>query len=174
MLTLQATAIAHHQAVRAIVGGERLTLLDIGTEQVWVSVSSMAGDVQALGLEIGTERTARERLHHSPPRRAEFETVIEPIEDEITRLVPRLPPNSRLMTNDTGVRAIAAMAGKGGTGRITLHLSDIEQVFARLAAMVMGQPASVAGVPQDNAFAVRLIVLREFLHHLGFEEITVL
>lgn len=175
MLTPHDRAIAHHRAVRATLGGDgAVTLLNIGADEVWVSVSTADGVVRAMPLEIGAERTARELLRHCPPHRAEFEMAIEPIEDEITRVVPMLAPNSRLVTDDAGVREIAALAGLAGAERITLFIGDTEQVFARLAAMVLGQPARAAGIPQDNAFAIRLIVLREFLHHLGFQQITVL
>jgi len=50
----------------------------------------------------------------------------------------------------------------------------MERVFSRLAAVVQGKPAAHEGIPDDNAFAATLLILREFMHHLGFSSIGLL
>ncbi|MYM95524.1 hypothetical protein [Duganella vulcania] len=43
-----------------------------------------------------------------------------------------------------------------------------------LAAVIQGKPAAHEGIPDDNAFAATLLILREFMHHLGFSSIGLL
>jgi hypothetical protein len=42
-----------------------------------------------------------------------------------------------------------------------------------LASLVLGRPASSAGIPTNPAFAATLLILREFMHHLQFDSIRI-
>jgi hypothetical protein len=50
----------------------------------------------------------------------------------------------------------------------------VERVFNRLAAVAQGRPAAHEGLPEDPAFAARLLVLRELMHHMPFAAVTLL
>lgn len=50
-------------------------------------------------------------------------------------------------------------------------MEAVERLFDLLASLSLGRPASSAGIPDTPAFAARLLILREFMHHLGFAEI---
>ena len=39
--------------------------------------------------------------------------------------------------------------------------------------MVAGRPPRIAGIPEDNSFAMGLLILREFMHHLDFATLLV-
>ena len=45
-------------------------------------------------------------------------------------------------------------------------------MFAQLAAVSLGRPAASASVPTDAAFFAYMLILREFMHHLGFDALT--
>lgn len=44
--------------------------------------------------------------------------------------------------------------------------------FQRLSAVSLGRPISLEGLPASADFAATLLILREFMHHLGFASIT--
>ena len=52
-----------------------------------------------------------------------------------------------------------------------MPVDTVERLFDLLAALSQGRPASSAGIPDSPEFAARLLVLREFMHHLGFAEV---
>ncbi len=151
--------------------GAALTLLDIEAE--YTMVASTTPEAVLLELEIGAERSARELLRHTPPQRSEFEMAIEPIEDEIIRIHRLIEMNSVLVTDSPELKAIALLAGVPEGTEMLLHIDAMERVFSRLAAVIQGKPASSEGIPEDNAFAMRLLILREFMHHLQFDSIRI-
>ena len=56
---------------------------------------------------------------------------------------------------------------------MTLSLDAVERTFDRLALVINGRPAHFEGIPGGNDFAATLLILREFMHHLQFDEIVV-
>lgn len=166
---------AHYAGVRARIGGQKaLAVLQIGAERTEVAVGSGAEASAVLALPIGAERTAREGFKQLPPGRLEFERTIEPVEDEVTRVKQDLPADAQLYSRDPGLREIARMAGVPESAAMTLDIEAMERVFSRLAAVIQGKPAAHEGIPLDNAFAARLLILREFMHHLHFDALLVL
>ncbi|MGL9721687.1 hypothetical protein [Symbiopectobacterium sp.] len=49
-----------------------------------------------------------------------------------------------------------------------IEQDDIERLFKRFEQVMLGCPASWEAIPLDNAFTARLLILREFMHHLGY------
>lgn len=78
--------------------------------------------------------------------------------------------NYRLETSDPKIREIA---GYVNIKENVLSLSEMESVFSRFAAIVMGMPSSMDVLPQTKEFAATLLILREIMHHLGFENIVI-
>jgi hypothetical protein len=76
------------------------------------------------------------------------------------------------MASDAAIHAIALSAGVTGGSAATLSIEAVERQFDLLTALSLGRPASSAGIPNDAAFAATLLILREFMHHLQFESIT--
>ena len=151
-----------------------ISLLIIDAERSAVVSGNATEPAAVLEMHIGDQRSARELLRHTPPQRAEFEMAIEPLEDEIIRIHRAMQPDSLLVGDSAALREIAELAGVAPSEKMRLSLDAMERVFSRLAAVINGKPASSEGIPEDNAFAIRLVILREFMHHLGFAEITVL
>jgi exopolyphosphatase/pppGpp-phosphohydrolase len=152
-----------------------LVLLHIGEQQTGVAVGTGETPQAWLGLAVGSDATASQHFKHQPPTTLEFENAIVTVEDEISRAQKLLPAGARLFSGDPVIREIALLSGVApGNGDMRLSIEAMERSFERLTQVALGQPARSSGLPQDNSFAASLLILREFMHHLQFDEITVL
>lgn len=175
MLQPTHTQLARYASARQqLPDAAAITLLDIGDKRSAVISGTGSAAASVLAMEIGAQRSARELLRHTPPQRVEFEMAIEPLEDEMIRIHPRMASASTLVGDSAELREVALLAGIPAAPVMTLPIDAMERVFSRLAAVVNGRPARSEGIPEDNAFAIRLIILREFMHHLGFEQMVIL
>jgi hypothetical protein len=114
-----------------------------------------------------------------------MEHAIMTVEDEVIRVRHLTADYPSLYTTDAGVREIAVLAGVAGGADVGVHagadapvmtltLDAMESCFDRLAALVQGRPPTQDSLPPTAAFAARLLILREFMHHLKFASITVM
>ena len=151
-----------------------MTLLHIGAEQTVVTVGGKSNPAATLVLALGSQKTARDHFKHAPPRPLEVENAIAAVEDEVTRAKAMIPPDSGLFTADASVREIALHSGVVDAASIRLSIDAVERAFDRLAAVSLGRPAAHEGLPENAEFAATLLILREFMHHLQFAQITIL
>ena len=124
-------------------------------------------------VPIGWEDIARDYLKHSPPTPAELEAAITRIEDEIMPRRAAVPGQTRVETNDPGIRDIARVAGLQDATPLTLDLQAVERVFNALADVASGSPSGSRGLPEAPRFAATLLILRELMHHLNIPSISV-
>ncbi len=104
-------------------------------------------------------------LKDEPATDAQLEQAIAFIEDE---LIPRLPQAAG------GLLALPpdlwqTLLAVSPVTELPLRLETVEGLFNRLAELAWGRPASQVGLPVDRGFASRLLLIRELLHHGGFE-----
>ena len=158
---------------RQIAGDAPVTVLHIGAAQTAVATGRGAQADAVLLLDIGWQRTAARHFAGVPPTAIELEEAIAVVEDEVTRARDVITPASGLFSTDACVGDIARAAGVGDGTAVTLPLDAVEQTFGRLTSLAHGAPASHAGLPADASFAAALLILREFMHHLHFQAITV-
>jgi exopolyphosphatase/pppGpp-phosphohydrolase len=151
-----------------------ITVLHLAAEQTGVASGSGIAPPVTQILALGSQRSAREFFKRTPPGRLEFELAIDPVEDEIIRVSKLLAPHSTLYSSDEVLRQIALLAGVPDSAAMLLDLDAMERCFSRLAAVIQGKPAAHEGMPSDNALAASLLILREFMHHLGFASICIL
>jgi hypothetical protein len=145
-----------------------VTRLRIGERQTEVSVEAPA-QVQRWQLTIGTLEVGDGPFRQRPPTPLELENAIAAVEDAVMPLARLLPAGTLLVSGDEGARRLRdAVPGAGDT----LSLAQVEDLFDQLAAVALGRPAASAGVPTDAAFFAYALILREFMHHLGFEALT--
>ncbi|HBX46686.1 hypothetical protein [Limibacterium fermenti] len=124
---------------------------------------------QSWVLPIGSNVTSNKYFIHKPPTADEIEYAIIEVEDEIMALNPTIEKGKyRLMSFDPLVHDIAGYAGVTGN---KLPIKEMESVFSRVAAIVSGRPASMDILPDSNEFAAGLLIVREVMHHLYFQEI---
>jgi exopolyphosphatase/pppGpp-phosphohydrolase len=174
---IQQQAIEHYFTVRQkTTENIPITILHIDDQYTFMTQGMGADKPDTLWVfEIGADKTSREYFFHNPPTPGEVENAIMVVEDEVMPLHKLLIPNSRLYTLDASIREIAFLTVYADRELGTvLARTDMEFVFNRLAAIISGRPASQDVLPSDNSFASMLLILREVMHHLGFNQITIL
>ena len=144
--------------------------IDIGAQQTRV----VAGVGQAPGatmeLALGVVHTAERFFKHDPPSPHEIESAIDVVEDEVMRARAMVPRGSALIAEGAALREFGNTAGSAATdGVVTLEV--VEQIFQRLASESLGNPMARQGFPAGNTFAATALILREFMHHLGFASV---
>ena len=149
------------------------TTLHIGSDVTRVTRTGDGQSDDTLALTIGSVKTATDFFKHIPPTPLELENAIMAVEDEVIRAGKWLTPDSPLFTDDVGIREMAQLADVADSARMVLSVESVEQQFDLLAAWVQGRPGSSAGIPLEPGFAARLLILREFMHHLQFASITI-
>lgn len=53
-----------------------------------------------------------------------------------------------------------------------LTMDEVEALFNRLVAVSQGRPVSREKLPTDKHFVAAMLILREFMHHLHFAEVS--
>lgn len=122
---------------------------------------------ETVTLPVGLRDLAEDVLRHEPPTPAELERAIDVVEDALAG--SRLAQGSRgeLVTADPVLLALPGLDGPG----TSLTRDDVESLFQRLASRALGMPASAAVSPHGRALAGAIVILRECMHHLGFDRI---
>lgn len=163
-----------YAAIRAgVQDGTPIAVLHIGADHTTVATGSGVEPDAVLVLAIGTRKTAVRYFRHDAPTADELENAITAVEDALMPLRAKNPVGWVLYTMDVGIREVAHAAGLPDQPNLKLHRDAVEQTFSRLAEVSHGRPASHGALPPGAAFPVTLLVLREFMHHVGFVTINV-
>ena len=152
----------------------RTTLLHIGEHDTVVLTGSGAGPDATLTLALGSRRTAAAFFRHDPPTPLELETAIETVEVEVSRVRGLPIDGAVLASSDIAVRELDTIGAPPGSGVQVMALATVESLFQRLASASLGHPSALKGMPGGREAAAVLLILREFMHHLGFEAISVI
>jgi hypothetical protein len=164
-----------YEAVRSsIPDAIPIAVLHVGAEQTAIAVGIDAQPQAVLVMAIGAERTAREYFQHAPPSALELENAIIVVEDAIAPAKSIIPDGAKLYTTDPAVRRIMLFSGIGEAPQMVLSLDALERSFGRLASSALGRPELHEGIPAANEFAATFLILREFMHHMNFQTVTVL
>lgn len=150
------------------------SLLDIGPERTVIVTRGGTDKLVHLVLQVGSARTSRDYFRHTPPTPGELEDAIQAIEDELASVHRIIGGESMLVTTDAAIREIARAAGAPPKPTSVLSRDAVEAAFNRMVARSYGQAAERDGLPSDAQTTATLLILREFMHHLEFESITVL
>ncbi len=153
--------------------GMPITVLHIGEDQTAIAFGTDVEPEAALVLSIGSNKTAVDFFKHTPPTPGEMETAIMVVEDEVTRAGKLLTGHPTLFTRDASIRELALIAGVSDQPEMILSLEAVERTFDLLASLVLGRPASSAGIQTHPTFTATLLILREFMHHLKFDSICI-
>lgn len=148
--------------------GTPTAVLHIGKTATLVAVGHGPAPSAVLPLAIGSQKTAAAFFKHTPPTPGEIENAIMLVEDEVNLARKLVAGHMVLWCADPAVQAMADIAGVRGR---SMPVDTVERLFDLLAALSQGRPASIAGIPNTAHFAATLLILREFMHHLGFEAI---
>ncbi len=143
------------------------TLLQIGANQTVVLERDGAQPSQIV-LAIGSQLTANAFFRLDMPAPHELEAAINTVEDEVMRVRSREDSDAELLVTRSGLGEWAAVVAP------VMPLESVEQLFQRMAFASLGNPMSMAGLPMGREAAAILLILREFMHHLGFASVRVI
>lgn len=170
----EAEARRQYAAIRATRPDSRpIAVLHVGADCTAVACGGGTQPDTVLVLEIGARKTAVRHFRHDIPTADELENAITTVEDALMPARVRFPDGALLHSMDAGIREIAHAAGLPHQPKLKLHRDSVEQTFNRMAEVAHGRPAGHDPLPPGSGFAARLLILRELMHHLGFEEIAV-
>ncbi len=158
----------------SLQGNNCTVLLHIGQQQTSITFCAQLTEPdEQITLDLGAQKTATDFFKHTPPTALEVETAINTIEDEISSLSKKINPSTTLMTEDYAIKQIALFTGVEDNAEMVLSLDKMEQLFKCWADVVSDRPASHENLPDSLQFAAVLLILREFMHHLHFEQICI-
>ena len=127
-------------------------------------------DTATVTISVGMRGLAEDVLHHDPTTPAELERAIDLIEDALA--MSRLPIVDRgsLLIECPPLRTVPGFDDHG----FGLERGAIEALFQLLASRAHGTPIATAELPHGRNIAGALLILRECMHHLGFNHVGVL
>ncbi|MFW5332944.1 hypothetical protein [Hydrogenophaga sp. ZJX-1] len=100
-----------------------------------------------------------------------IENAIQMVEDQIERLVPRVPKGGRLVVSAETLAPLQRAGAIRGLVNGAIGLADIEHEYQQLAARAMGAPSARGSGFEHPAGDALVLILRECLHHLGFDAV---
>lgn len=149
------------------------TRLRICGDRVLLDVAGGLASPESATLDAGSWQRILAHLGHAPPTAAELESAIQKIEDDLMPVLRFLPDHGQLGTSAPAFWEVVTVAGLGGSPEVDLDTASVEKLFNRLADVAYGMPAARLGIPTHRSFAAVLLLLREILHHGGFDSVRV-
>ena len=116
-------------------------------------------------LSVGVRSLADALFRHDPPTPFELEQAIDAVEDALTASRLRHAARGDLLTVDPRLLALPGLQAAGAR----LARDEVEALFQRLASASLGDPGARAGLPPGRDAAAALLILRECMHHLGYD-----
>jgi len=149
--------------------------LHIG-EQATDFIKKRNNSVITTTLNIGWKQLADRFYTAFPPTYDEVDSAINFTEEVLADVEDLFKDEFVLQSDNEQVKAIAGLAfntSKNDKGETVVPQIELENVFDRFAAIVKGLPASQDVIPDDLGFAAYLLIVREIMHHLDFQEVVV-
>jgi len=123
---------------------------------------------ESVTLPVGPRGLADAVLRHDPPTPAELERAIDAVEDALTGSHLACADRGGLVTADALLLALPGLDAQGAG----LTRDAVEALFQRLASRAIGMPIAAAELPHGRDIAAALLILRECMHHLGFDRVA--
>jgi exopolyphosphatase/pppGpp-phosphohydrolase len=126
-----------------------------------------AGPALEVVLAVGVGDLAEQLFRHDPPTPVELEQAIDRVEDALAATGQRQVARGELLTADPLLLALLGLQADGDR----LARDDVEALFQRLASASLGHPGRAGRVTAGREAAAALLILRECMHHLGYDSI---
>ncbi|HSH42618.1 MAG TPA: hypothetical protein VK973_10900, partial [Arenicellales bacterium] len=126
--------------------------------------------VKQITLNSGYKRIADTFFKRNIPNEAEIESAINCIEDELMSNKGLLGRKGYLFSSD---RKLISIFNKNGLVEHSYSRQSVEDLFSRYARVMMGAPASEVDAEITREDVAIILVLREIMHHLDFEELRI-
>ncbi len=132
-------------------------------------------DKETVTLPVGFELISQRYFKHTPPIYDDIEYAINYIEDEIEKVVHQIPyQNYQLISDTPYVRELAHLCFLDYAPLMLLQRQNLERLFGEYAEIVTGRPPQAYEPDISPKFYAQLLILREYMHHLKFTELTIL
>ncbi|QSX33545.1 hypothetical protein JYB87_17845 [Shewanella avicenniae] len=147
------------------------TLVAIEAEQ---TLFYLRAGHKLISLPVGYRLVAQRFFKHTPPTPDDLEYAINYIEDEIERAIPTIGPISQLVSPTAYLRQIAQLAGVQQGSVMQLPRQEMERLFGYYAEISQGRPPLPSEPDVSPEFYAKLLILREYMHHLKVTSISLL
>ena len=141
--------------------GRAMLVLTVNPDHISVTLQD---NLWNIGLTLNVIAQA---LHVLPPTELAWETAIMRIEDAISPLKPRLPKDELLKVIAAEDLRLLAF-GQDDNGDY-IRAEILEKAFAVLAGY--RSLRDLPAMPNDLAFYAKVLLLREWVHHLDFDKL---
>lgn len=138
-----------------------MLVLTVNAEHISVRLQDNLWDI---GLTLNV---IAQTLHALPPTELAWETAIMRIEDAISPLKPRLPKDELLKV--IGAQDLRSLAFEQDDNGDYILAEILEKAFAVLAGY--RSLRDLPAMPNDLAFYAKVLLLREWVHHLDFDKL---
>lgn len=152
------------QLTARMPAGSNLTLLVIEAQQLHCLHGTDLPMMQQ-SLPIGFREFGQGPLRSTPPTPYELERAIAETEDQIMPLARKIQPAT--------LYVICPLLASLRVGLGPMTRDQIETYFRQLAAQSEGDPLAHGLPVLDSDTAGALLILREWLHHLGFLQVFI-
>lgn len=162
--------VRHHRPQQ-----DAMVVLYLGDEVLALAFGAGAQALQTALLPLGLRALSDQFFPAGQLNALSIERAITEVEDVVMPWHNKLPEGACLFGRDAAITQLAQWAGwPNQNAPWQLTTEAVEALFNRWVARAQGRPASQDELPMDGPFSAALLVLRECLHHLGFDGITVL
>ncbi|WP_066568998.1 hypothetical protein [Snodgrassella sp. CFCC 13594] len=142
-----------------------LVCLDLADDVLRVMMHSLTGWQQHT-LPLGAHTLTQRFFSNNPASAYAWEMAIQTVEDAIAPMRTLIIADAALWIRQS---VFAALPGalRPEQGPAQLSLTVIEAAFKSLSATAEGLPMP-RNLPTESDFPARLLLLREWMHHMGF------
>lgn len=153
---------------------EPLAVLHLGDDVLALAWETPGQAAQIVFTPPGLQTLVDRHLSAEHVSALTVEQAIAEVEDAVMPWHKQLPNTAQLLTADVVVVTLARWASMpSDTGSWQFTTEAVEALFNRWVARVQGRPYREDPLPASGPLVAALLVLRECLHHLGLESITV-
>ena len=151
----------------ATSGHEVVVWLELGPSPGRIRVDG-DGSTGTFPLPVGTSEVVA-LFRRDPPTEGELEIAIELIEEAVMPLAKQVPRKAVLVAASDLARDLVMFS----TGSAAGHGASLDAVEGRFEQLALAarRGAWSREVHMDSSFAAGLLILREFMHHAGFDRI---
>ena len=121
----------------------------------------------------GVDSLLQQSLKHDPPLPGELEHAIELAEEAVMPLAKQFAHGPLLELRGQGATVVSEALAAAGIPADQLSVDEVEGLFNRLVALSMGRPIGQEALAGSRELFAAMLLLREFMHHLGFSVVKI-
>ncbi len=127
-------------------------------------------------LPLGYDDIVEKCFVDFPPNYSQVDDAINLTEEVLEKYQDKWGNEKTLFCKDIIAKEVIDLAYNTleTEEQIKAPAKEIEHVFNRFADIVKGLPASMDVIPDRLSFSAYLLILREVLHHMHFDELVII